>query len=208
MKILRMALLLLAVPIACAAASAQSSGDSSEQPSSRVSQAHCQYAPDDPACGNRKQPPPPGSGTGKCPHPAPCPSACCPYEYPPPPHPPSPFQPENGTHAAAGALIGLGMGAALGASKDGNADSRLAGAFVIGGLGALIGSVIGHGVPARHWHRHRPDWDDPEENAMLPPERAKMTRGRSRTTASSHRNGPRFGRKTGSQEALGVDPAS
>ena len=205
MKNLRIALLLLGVPIACRAAVAQSSGNPPDQPSSRVTQAHCRYSPNDPACQHHAQPTP---ASPRCLYPSPCPSAYCPYGYPPPSRPPWFFELENGNHAAAGALIGLGMGAALGASKDGNADSRLAGALVVGGLGALIGSAIGHGIPARHWHRHRHDWDDPEENAMLPPERAKMTRGRSRTTASSHRNGPRFGRKTGSQEALGVDPAS
>ncbi len=188
MKNLRIALLLLAVPLACTAAAAQSTGSVPERPSPRVTQAHCQYSPSDPACQHHAQPTP---TSAQCQYPSPCPSACCPYGYPPPPRPPWVFEPGSGNHAAAGALIGLGLGAALGASKSGNSDSRLAGALVIGGLGALIGSAIGHGIPARHWHRHRPDWDDPDENAATaPPRPDKTTRAREENSSPNQPSAP------------------
>ena len=188
MKNLRITLLLLAVLIAGRAALAQSFGNPPERPSDRVTLGHCQYSPNDPACQHQAQSTP---VSAQCRYPASCPSSCCPYGYPPPSRPPWFFEAENGNHAAAGALIGLGLGAALGASKDGNADSRLAGALVIGGLGALIGSVIGHGIPARHWHRHRPDWDDSDENAATaPPRPDKTTRARKENPAPHQPSGP------------------
>jgi hypothetical protein len=166
MKKLRIALFLLAVPIASRAALAQSSGTAPEQPSPRVTKARCQYTPNDPACQHQRQSNP---RPGQCRQSASCPSSCCSYGYPPSSRPPLLLEPESGTHAAAGAIIGLGLGAALGAAKDGDAGSRFAGALVVGGFGALIGAIVGHGIPARPWHRRRPDWDDPEENAMDPP---------------------------------------
>jgi hypothetical protein len=60
--------------------------------------------------------------------------------------------------------------------------------LVVGGFGALIGSVIGHGVPSRHWRRHDPDWDDPDENSTVkPPQRDK-------TAASCSQTGPQISR--------------
>jgi hypothetical protein len=162
MKILPVAVLMVAFPILSTAAGAQCSDKSTERRPPRVTKAHCQYTPNDPACRNPRER---SVADRHCQHPAPCQFWCCFHGYPPPSGRPWILDPENNSHATAGALIGLGLGGALGASKDGNADSRLAGALVIGGLGALIGSVIGHGIPNRHWHRRRPDWDDPDENA-------------------------------------------
>lgn len=186
MKNLRIALLLLAVLLPSMAALAQSSTPP-ERPSPQVTQAHCQYTPNDPACQHARQTNP---GPGQCRPPSPCPIRCCRYGYPPP-RPPFLWEPGNGTHATAGALVGLGLGAALGASKDGNADSRLAGALVIGGLGALIGAAVGHGIPARPSHRHHPAWEGPDENASAarpnPPSRAESRR---KTASADQPSGP------------------
>jgi hypothetical protein len=165
MKKLQIALVLLALPIVCTAASGQSSGTAPERPSPRVIEPHCQYTGNDPVWQYQTQSNP---RPGQCRKPGPCPSPCCSYGYPPPSHPPFLFEPENGTHAAAGALIGLGLGAALGAAKDGHAGSRFAGALVVGGFGALIGAIVGHGIVARPRHRRHPDWDEPEERAVAP----------------------------------------
>lgn len=206
MKIPRIALSLLVVPISCAAVLAQSSGNSPGQ-SARVSQAHCQYAPDDPACGHRRQPLRVPSA-GRCTSPAPCPFPCCQYGYPLPSRPPLPYAPEGGTHAVAGALVGLGLGALLGASKDGNADSRLAGALVIGGIGALIGATVGHGIPARHWRRHRPYWDDADENSMAAPNQPNPNRPVAKPRSGHSLPDPDLGENRRHKGARRAPPAS
>lgn len=188
---LRIALFLLAVPIAGVAALAQSSGTPPEWPSPGVTQARCQYTTHDPACAHRQEPSAPVASAGQCRPPAPCPSPCCPYGYPPPPPSPWLYQRNSGDHTAAGALIGLGIGAAAGAARDGDGGTRLVSAIILGGFGAAIGSAIGHGIPARHWHRHRPDWDDPEENAMTTqPGRAPVRRPRLKTASLERASGP------------------
>jgi hypothetical protein len=187
MKNLRIASFLLAVAVS-GSASAQSSGNSPERPSPGVTQAHCQYTPDDPACQHHA---PPNRAPGQCRRPTPCPSPCCPYDYPPPYRPPWLFEPENGTHAAAGALVGFGIGAIAGAAHDGDSGTRLASALMVGTLGALIGTAVGHGIPARHWRRHHRVWDDPDENAASPgPDPAAAHTPSSWKTAASQPSGP------------------
>jgi phosphate/sulfate permease len=59
------------------------------------------------------------------------------------------LQPRNARHAAIGALIGFGLGAALGAkaNKDQHVGARIGAPILFGGFGALIGAVIGGSHP-------------------------------------------------------------
>jgi hypothetical protein len=58
-------------------------------------------------------------------------------------------QPRNARHAAIGALIGFGLGAAIGAkvNKDQHTQARIGAPILFGGFGALIGAVIGGSHP-------------------------------------------------------------
>jgi len=179
MKNLRIALFLLAVPIAYTAAFAQASSTPPERPSPRVTQAHCQYTPSDPACQHLRQPNP---SSGQCRQAARCPSPCCDY---PPTRPPFVYDSNYSTHAGTGALIGFGIGAAAGAARDGDSGTRFVSAMLVGGFGALIGAAIGHGIPARPWRHHRPAWDDPNENAANPRPNSQGATGSGRQTVSA-----------------------
>jgi hypothetical protein len=70
-----------------------------------------------------------------------------------------------------GALIGLGAGFALGASKsqDSSAGGRAVMGLLIGGIGAVIGGVIGTAPPLWHSRRTYPpdDPDDDDDEAAL-----------------------------------------
>jgi len=166
MKSARIALFLLSIPLASAAQSVDSHQD---QPSTRVAAARCQYATADNACvqagAHQSSSESHGNHNGSPCQPVPCsrPSRCCPGYYPRPSPPPFVFEPESGTHAAAGALIGFGLGAAAGAAKDGDAGTRFVAAVFVGGFGALVGAVIGHGIPSNAFHKHH-RWDEDLED--------------------------------------------
>ncbi len=55
----------------------------------------------------------------------------------------------NGRHALIGALIGFGIGAALGAkgNQDQNTRARISAPILFGGVGALIGAAVGASHP-------------------------------------------------------------
>lgn len=162
-------------------AKGQTTAPQSLESDSRVVAARCRYSPLDSACVEVAHTSPPVSQT-----PSVKAAQChrrCPWPprrgYPQAPRPSSPpylFQPEYGTHAGAGAMIGflVGAGAAASAATDGR--SRFVAGVFGGGFGALVGAVIGHGIPSSHWpHRHHyPDPDDDEEEMAVtrPP---KMT---------------------------------
>jgi hypothetical protein len=55
----------------------------------------------------------------------------------------------DSNHVAAGALIGGGIGAALGALRSGDPHARGAAALFGGGLGALFGGSFGKAIPAK-----------------------------------------------------------
>jgi hypothetical protein len=59
------------------------------------------------------------------------------------------WQPRNRRHALIGALIGFGIGAALGAkgNRDQHTSARIAAPILVGGVGALIGAAVGSSVP-------------------------------------------------------------
>ena len=156
-------------------AKAQTTAASSPESDSRVAAARCRYSPTDPASVEvaRTSPPVPQTPSVKaaqCQHRCPWPPR---RGYPQAPSrpssPPYLFQPEYGTHAGAGAIIGLlvGAGTAAGAVQDGR--SRFVAGVFGGGFGALVGAVIGHGIPGSHWsHRHHyPDPDDDEEEMAV-----------------------------------------
>jgi hypothetical protein len=56
-------------------------------------------------------------------------------------------QPGNGRHALIGALIGFGVGAALGAKGNQDPHARVVAPVLFGGGGALIGAAIGASHP-------------------------------------------------------------
>jgi hypothetical protein len=59
------------------------------------------------------------------------------------------WQPRNRRHALIGALIGFGIGAALGAkgNRDQHTSARIAAPMLVGGVGAMIGAAVGSSVP-------------------------------------------------------------
>ncbi len=78
----------------------------------------------------------------------------------------------SGRHAAVGALIGFGLGAALGAhaNKDQHPGVGVRAAFLVGTIGAVLGAAVGYGTPtfyARSPHRRGP-WADEDEQASRP----------------------------------------
>ena len=72
----------------------------------------------------------------------------------------------NGHHAAIGALIGFGVGAAAGAKGNTDASNRVTAILLVGSVGALLGAMIGDGIPSFHArHRHAPSWPDEDDVA-------------------------------------------
>lgn len=74
----------------------------------------------------------------------------------------------NPRHAAIGALIGFGLGAALGAhaNRDQHPGVGVRAAFLVGSIGAVLGAAVGYSTPpirARRPYRRGP-W--PDEDAM------------------------------------------
>jgi len=53
----------------------------------------------------------------------------------------------NGRHALIGALIGFGIGAALGAKGNRDPHARVVAPILFGGAGALIGAAVGASHP-------------------------------------------------------------
>lgn len=87
-----------------------------------------------------------------------------PYPYPFPrrgyPRGGSPYmwqQPFNGHHALIGAVIGFGLGAAIGvkANTDQHPQARIAAPLIFGSIGALLGATIGGTLPPSPWARLR-----------------------------------------------------
>ena len=91
----------------------------------------------------------------------------------------------SGRHVLIGALIGFGLGAAIGAK--GNTDQHPGAgvkcAFLVGGVGALIGAAIGSGVPSFPSRYRRGRWPDNDENAS--------SRGRRKTGHPTAASRPR-----------------
>jgi len=92
----------------------------------------------------------------------------------------------NGRHVAIGALIGFGLGAALGAK--GNTDQHpgvgVKAALLVGGVGALLGAAIGSGAHSFHAlsrHRRTPWPDEEDEDAAQSAPRATIAVGQSPT---------------------------
>jgi hypothetical protein len=56
-------------------------------------------------------------------------------------------QPGNGRHALIGAIIGFGLGAAIGAKGNQDPHARVVAPVLAGGAGALIGAAIGASLP-------------------------------------------------------------
>lgn len=58
-------------------------------------------------------------------------------------------QPQNGRHAAIGALIGLGLGVAIGikGNQDQHPQARIGAPILFGAVGALMGAAIGGSHP-------------------------------------------------------------
>ena len=69
--------------------------------------------------------------------------------YPRTVSPRSAWQPRNRRHALIGALIGFGIGAALGAkgNRDQHTSARIAAPILVGGVGAMIGAAVGSSIP-------------------------------------------------------------
>jgi hypothetical protein len=53
----------------------------------------------------------------------------------------------NGRHALIGAVIGFGIGAALGAKGNKDPHARVTAPVLFGSVGALIGAAVGAGHP-------------------------------------------------------------
>jgi hypothetical protein len=78
----------------------------------------------------------------------------------------------SGRHAAIGALIGFGLGAALGAhaNKDQHPGVGVRAAVLVGTIGAVLGAAVGYNTPsfrARSPYRRGP-WTDEDEQASRP----------------------------------------
>ena len=97
----------------------------------------------------------------------------------------------SGRHKIIGALIGFGLGAALGAraNTDRHPGADVKAAFAVGGIGALIGVAIGSSMPSlQSRNRHRGGrWPERDEDASL-------SQGRKRTHfAADRRTSPEKG---------------
>ena len=84
--------------------------------------------------------------------------------------------PGDNRHAAIGALIGIGAGVGLAVGTSSDPNKRFVGSCIYGGFGALIGAMIGHGIPSLPaYHRRRP-WDDEgDENASVKSRKTAVT---------------------------------
>ena len=76
----------------------------------------------------------------------------------------------NGRHAAIGAIIGFGLGAALGAkaNTDPHAGATVRASLLFGTFGALLGALVSQDTPSfSRLQRPRGPWpDEPDENEM------------------------------------------
>jgi len=72
-------------------------------------------------------------------------------------------------HVLIGALIGFGLGAAIGAkaNTDQHPGVGVKAAFLVGGVGALIGAAVGSGVHSFPSRYRRGRWPDYDENASV-----------------------------------------
>lgn len=80
-------------------------------------------------------------------------------------------EPGSGRHALVGAIIGFGLGAAIGAKGTSNAPgaNRPAASILIGGIGGLLGAAVGYGTPSfprRNRYRRGPWPDEENQNAQ------------------------------------------
>jgi len=80
---------------------------------------------------------------------------------------PYPYAAPEYNHTGMGALIGFGLGAALGASAQTDVHGRIAASLGGGFLFGVIGAAIGHAIPAFHFrHQYDPgQWPDDDEQA-------------------------------------------
>jgi hypothetical protein len=80
---------------------------------------------------------------------------------------PYPYSAPQYNHAGMGALIGFGLGAALGASAQTDVHGRVAASLGGGFLFGVIGAAIGHAIPAFHYrHQYDPSgWPDDDDQA-------------------------------------------
>jgi hypothetical protein len=77
----------------------------------------------------------------------------------------------DGRRTAIGALIGFGLGAAMGAkvNSDNHQGAGVRAALVFGTFGGLFGAAIGHGIqPLPRTRRYRSNWPSDEELGALP----------------------------------------
>lgn len=158
---------LLVLPLTCLA---QRLDPTKNEGNSWIAIARCQYTPADGACTQPESSRQPSASNrhhspGQC-HRASCAqdSECCPVYSPPSVRPPFVFEPESGSHAVAGALIGFGIMASVGAAADGNGGPRLGRALIAGTLGAVVGGFIGHAIPAHRFRWHHPSDEDLEDD--------------------------------------------
>ena len=85
--------------------------------------------------------------------------------------------PGDGHRAAIGALIGLGLGVAMGAkvNSDNHAGAQIGAPLIFGGLGAMLGAVAGGSIrPLHSRNTHRPV--GPEEDQVASKSSAVHTR--------------------------------
>jgi len=164
---------LLAAPLITTVSLAQTSDSLSETSlSASVVTARCQYTPTDRACAQLRDSSPVGTGADE--------ATLAQASRQPGPRRPYMVRPRysgfatepSGRHVLIGALIGSGLGAAVGAK--GNRDQHPGvetKAIVLGAsIGGLLGAAIGAAVPSfhsRHLYRHHP-WTDDEEQASRP----------------------------------------
>jgi len=75
----------------------------------------------------------------------------------------------SGRHVLIGALIGFGLGAALAAkaNTDQHPGVGVKAAFLVGGVGALIGAAVGRGVPSFPSRYRRGRWPYDEQNSSV-----------------------------------------
>jgi len=156
---------------ACTALAQTSDVLATNHPPANLTAARCQYTPAEESC--RATSPQESSSSL---------NAQLPQRTPGPPYPPRP--PMRGTrygspamwasdgnagHTAVGALIGFGLGAALGASVNNRGYTRSGEVLVGGALGAVFGAALGHAIPSFHSHHsRRPTWnDDSDEDAAV-----------------------------------------
>ena len=112
----------------------------------------------------------------------------------------------NGRGTGIGALIGGGLGVAIGirVNTDNHARAQIGAPLIIGGLGALVGAVAGGNWPAGHsWRsrRHHGWPEDDDENAS----RRGRGSSRKRTSAVARQASSPNGVVRGSAASLAAD---